>query len=278
MLNLPAPMYCDKGCGGCYNDDLEVDPEKAMTPEQTREVMDFFKREHGTEFITINGRGDIFHPEVRGQTLEKINYAASKGIQSYVFTAGDSLDNEIIETLSGTGTNVMISLLGNDFIDTGFFDRSVHLQPTAYKIKALLSAYTSSFSPVHGTTRIGMNYVISKRDVKDETHVSSLKHVINDHGIFFVCNTNFQGATQEEKELAHRYSDFNLRHSTAVDGICQMGAGSSATVDYDGALFRCPYMKEGSDGNFFTMTPGDVRAILTKYRFDIARSCVVREQ
>jgi hypothetical protein len=122
-----------------------------------------------------------------------------------------------------------------------------------------------------------MNYVISEEDLKDNgKKIQSLKNAANKNGIFFVCNTNFNGFSEEERKLANKYSNFGLEHSTFVDGRCQMGAGSSATVDYDGKLFRCPYMDGNGDGNFVQMSEEEREKVLRNYINDKDYSCVIR--
>ena len=196
--------------------------------------------------------------------MEKIRYAHEQhGIQAYVFTAGNNLDEITCQTLVNSEANIMISLFGNWFIDADFFSGKEY--PTAPKplqnqaeiagnLRRLIRTYREHQNqPEEETTRIGMNYVVSWRDLSDGgAKVRALKQEANDNGIFFVVNTNFQKHPDDEtqrlfEQFAHEYSDFHLRHSTAVNGQCQMGAGSSATIDFDGMLLRCPYMdtKEG---------------------------------
>src|SRR3989338_4174868 len=75
ILNLPARNLCNKRA------------EKVIGDSGNYE----------TKFITINGRGDPFHPNIRQETLEKINYAYKNGIKSYIFTAGNNLDITLSE-------------------------------------------------------------------------------------------------------------------------------------------------------------------------------------
>jgi len=76
--------------------------------------------------------------------------------------------------------------------------------------------------------------------------------------------------------LAMKYSDFGLRHSTAVDGQCQMGAGSSATVDYNGEMYRCPYKKGKGGGRFTRLSENQIKEILDRYMQDRGYACVLR--
>ena len=126
-----------------------------------------------------------------------------------------------------------------------------------------------------------MNYVVSECDLADKTRLVGLKHAANEHGLFFVCNTNFRPHpnfdTQKVLEqIAEEYSNFHYRHSTPVPGQCQMGAGSSATVDYDGMLLRCPYMDNSDgDGRFQEMPMEKIRTVLRSYMLDRSYPCVM---
>ena len=277
ILNLPAINYCEKraemiklsngelqqACKGCVTQGII--PKGRLSINEIKKIIDFFVENYGTRFITINGRGNPFHRDIKKETLEKIEYAFSKGIQSYIFTAGNNLDKKTCKVLAKNKANIMISLFGNRFIDAEFFKgkkysapKGKHMQnekELAENLRNLIKIHKDKsvlFS--NGSTRIGMNYVISETDLADKCKkIKLLKEEIIKNGIFFICNTNFEPhpnlKIQEKlKELAKIYSDFHLSHSTAVEGQCQMGAGSSATVDYDGELYRCPYMDGKGDG------------------------------
>ncbi len=310
ILNLPSANFCEKraelvniegilqsSCLGCItkgiisNDYLGIDDIK--------KVIDYFAEKHRTRFITINGRGDPFHPRLKELNLAKMRYAYDKyGIQAYVFTSGDNLDEQTCQTLAHNDANVMISLYGNQFIDADFFagkEYPVAQRPMqnqakiAENLRRLVGIYKQYSSQSEQgttgqrTTKIGMNYVVSEKDLADgAAKLSALKYAANDNHIFFVVNTNFQRHQDDElqsqmEQLAYEYSDFHLRHSTAINGQCQMGAGSSATVDYDGMLLRCPYMdSEKGDGKFQELSPAELEKVLTKYNQDRLRMCVMR--
>ncbi len=311
ILNLPSANYCEKraeriyvggnyvggklqqSCFGCVTQGIKSADYLGI--EEIKRVLDVFAEQYGTRFITINGRGDPFHPRLKDGNLEKIRYAHGQhGIQAYVFTAGNNLDKRTCQTLADSEANIMISLFGNWFIDADFFTGREY--PTTPKplqnqaeiagnLRRLISTYREHPNqPEEGTTRIGMNYVVSERDLTDAgAKVRALKQAANDSGIFFVVNTNFQKHPDVEtqrlfEQFAHDYSDFHLRHSTAVNGQCQMGAGSSATIDFDGMLLRCPYMdsKEG-DGRFQDLSPEMVKEVLGKYMGDRSYPCVMRK-
>jgi len=121
-------------------------------------------------------------------------------------------------------------------------------------------------------------------ELNDGRNIRELKEAANQNRIFFVCNTPFLknenlGIQRELSEKAQFYTDFNLRHSTAVDGQCQMGAGSSATLDYDGMLLRCPYMDNQTqgDGKFLELSERDRRGVIRRYMADRAFPCVMRK-
>ncbi len=305
ILNLPAANLCEKraervsvggrswqACYGCVSQGIPSGD--ALDIDEIKGIIDFFAEQYGTKFITINGRGDPFHPQLRSDTLEKVRYAQDRwGIQSYVFTAGNNLDERTCETLSDHRANVMMSLFGNRFIDAEFFSGKVY-QPSAKPLqdqlriatnfRQLISTYAAnSNQPAEGTTRLGMNYVVSRSDLRP-TKLRKLKHAANANGIFFVSNMPFQPIplhhTQHALEcLASHYSDFELRHSTEVNGQCQMGAGSSATVDFDGTLLRCPYMDSSQgDGKFRDLIfSGMIQNVLRRYIADRSFPCVMRK-
>ena len=133
-----------------------------------------------------------------------------------------------------------------------------------------------------GITRVCMNYVISDKDIKDKAKkLSKLKIAANKNGISLIVNTNFKRSSDKNKQkhieaIAKKYSDFNLKHTTDVNGICQMGAGSSITVDYDGTILRCPYMdnKDGV-GNFLDLREEDIKKRVKEF-FKNKKSCVMR--
>ena len=306
ILNLPSPNYCEKraekvyvnrrlqqACLGCVTQGIKSRGNLGI--KEIKRIIDFFAEQHGTRFITINGRGDPFNPKLKGDNLEKIRYARQQhNIQPYVFTAGNNLDERTCQFLAANETNVMISLFGNSFIDADFFKRKEY--PNAPKplqnqaeiaknLRGLIQVYREHPNqPKEGTTRIGMNYVVSERDLEEGgAKLMALKQAANENGIFFVCNTNFQKhhstSIQELFEkIAYEYSDFHLRHSNSVDGRCQMGAGSSATIDYDGMLLRCPYMgSEQGNGRFQYLTAEEIRKVLKKYMEDRSYPCVMRK-
>ncbi|HLD98291.1 MAG TPA: hypothetical protein VI815_03115 [Candidatus Nanoarchaeia archaeon] len=306
ILNLPSANYCEKraervvvgkelqqSCFGCITQGIK--PEKYLDIMQIKEVIDFFAINYGTRFISINGRGDPFNPRLKADNLEKITYAKQKyGIQAYVFTAGGNLDKETCDLLAVNETNMMISLFGNRFIDVNFFSGKEYqtspkpLQNQAKiveNLRRLIESYKqNSNQPEEGTTRVGMNYVVTEEDLADNgTKISTLKKSANDHSIFFVVNTRFQKHPNKDtqkafEQFANEYSDFHLRHSTAVNGQCQMGAGSSATIDVDGTLLRCPYMeiKEG-DGKFQDLSQQGLHEVIGKYQKDRLYPCVMRK-
>lgn len=305
VLNLPSANYCEKraemvlvggimqpSCHGCVTQG--IGSKGRLRVEKIKNFIDFFAKEHGTKFVTINGRGDPFHPRLKEDNIEKIRYARDKhGIQSYVFTAGNNLDEATCRFLADHEVNVLISLFGNKFIDADFFAGKEY--PTSKKplqnqaeiaknLRRLIRTFKEHrLQPEEGTTRIGMNYVVSEWDLADGgAKAKALKHTANENGIFFLVNTNFRrhpdDQTQKRFEaLAHKLSDFNLRHSTVVDGICMMGSGPSVTIDCDGTFLACPYVdnKDG-DGKFQELTPEGIKDLLSRYREGRLYSCAIR--
>ncbi len=226
--------------------------------------------------------------------MEKIRYAAEKGIRSYVFTAGDNLDDLTCKELAKYSVSVIISLYGNKFIDADFFDGKQYnsapkplqnQKEIAENLRRLLRAYYESpHQPEEGVTRMGMNYVVSEYDLKDScAKLKALKEAANKAGLFFICNTPFEknsdNLVQARLEvMARQYSNFHLRHSTAVGEQCQMGAGSAATVDYDGTLLRCPYMQTAQgQGKFQELSETERQNVLAEYKADRAFPCVMRK-
>jgi hypothetical protein len=304
VLNLPAANLCEKraevvrlpegtleqSCKGCITQ--KIKPGESLPFDKIKEIIDFFIENYDTKIITINGRGDPFHPELKEESLKKIRYASSKGLLSYAFTAGNNLDEKTCRALAKHGVNVMLSLFGNNFIDAGFFKgkryesssgRLQNQKRIADNLRRLISAYENSNNqPENGITRLGMNYVVSENDMKDKGEkIGSLKEAANENGLFFVCNTNFESHPNLEiqtrlEALAVKYSNFHLRHSTFVNGRCQMGAGSSTTVDFDGEMYRCPYMCGKGDGKFQETDKKQINSILEGYMKDRDYVCVLR--
>lgn len=306
MLNFPSANYCEKraekvyvdgglqqSCYGCVTQGIKS--KDIIDIDEVKRVIDFFAENYGTKFITINGRGDPFNPRLSEDNLEKIRYAHDQwGIQAYVFTAGNNLDDRTCQILAENEANVMISLFGNRFIDEDFFNgKEYPAMPKPFQnqaqiaenLRRLIETYRGSErQPEEGTTRIGMNYVVSQSDLSDGgAKIRALKKAANDNGLFFVGNTDFQkhpdDAVQKAfEQMANQYTDFNLRHSTAVNGQCQMGAGSSATVDFDGTLLRCPYMDSSEgDGRFNILSSERIREVVNVYMADRSFPCVMRK-
>lgn len=309
VLNLPGPNYCEKraelsardgvvqqSCKGCVTQGLGV--TGVMPDNQIRQAIDYFAENYDTQFVTVNGRGDPLHPNVRGQTFLKLQYGRAKGMQGYIFSAGNNLDYYVCKLLADNEVNIMLSLFGNRFIDADFFSgkeypsaegRMQDQATIAENIRNLLGTYKEyekrglwQTQPEAGTTRIGMNYPVQESDLKDRRKLSELKQAANENGVFFVCNTEFVPHADSEiqrqlRELAYGFTDFHISHSTGVDGQCQMGAGSSATVDYNGTLYRCPYMSGPGEGNFFSADDNQRRKILTGYLKDREYACVMRK-
>ncbi|NQU78268.1 hypothetical protein HQ545_00710 [Candidatus Woesearchaeota archaeon] len=304
ILNMPSANYCEKSselveldmgvleqaCKGCVTQGIKINERLSMS--EIKQVIDYFSANYDAKFITINGRGNPLHPRLTDETMEKIKYSNTKGIQSYIFTAGNNLDVRTCNFLAENETNVMISLFGNRFIDDEFFagkEYQASKKPLqnqaeiARNLRRLISTYEDHPNrPTESTTRLGMNYVVSINDLDDDGQkVARLRMSANENRIFFICNTDFQPHpnldTQKRlEELAKRHSDFGLAHSTSVNGQCQMGAGSSATVDYDGELYRCPYMCGKGDGKITKLSGNDTKQVLLGYLRDRDYSCILR--
>ncbi len=289
ILNLPAPFYCNKGCEDCVTREersMREERKGRLPLELVTGYIEFFAKNYDTRFITINGRGNPFHAEVKHETLDKIAYAYSRGIQSFVFTAGNNLDEEVCQSLARQEVNVIMSLFGNDFIDRGFFEGTAYKGEDALiaeNLRRLIRTYRSSHNqPEEGTTRLGMNYVVSEGDLRDQNKLIGLKEAANENGLFFVCNVNFIPHPDPKirgqlMRLALKNSNFNLAHSTFVDGRCQMGAGSSVTIAADGEVYRCPYMLEGEEGKITEISNQHLAEILAGYLNDRRYMCVLRE-
>ena len=308
VLNLPDANICEKrkeqvklqdgttrqACLGCVTQ--EFHGGRRMRQENVIEIISYFAKLHGTGVLTINGRGDPFHPRLKQMTLDKIMFASSFGIRSYVFTAGQNLDSETCRILAECGTNVMISLFGNQFLDAEFFQgrqysESPPLQneaEIAHNLRTLIEAYhtfgVSMPRLIEDTTRIGMNYVVSESDLKDGgAKLRALKEAAEANGIFFICNTEFHLDPNSEKyhtlkALARENSSFNLEHSTADErGQCMVGAGAAVTIDYDGTMFRCPYMNGKGDGHFLEMDDAARENVISTYLQDVGYACALRK-
>jgi sulfatase maturation enzyme AslB (radical SAM superfamily) len=281
ILNLPDMNCCEKNCKGCVVNDVKYDEKKRMSLEEIKEIISYFSMMYGTRIITINGRGDPFHPKVKEYTQEKIRTAFGSGMMSYVFTAGDNLDEEMCEFLAKRDVNVMISLFGNKFIDADFFNgKDYGEKEIVDNLRMLIKSMKGRSKK--GFTNVGMNYVVSEEDLKNKKKVRQLKKAANKNGIFFVCNLDFFPPKDEKlllklKKFAKNNSDHDLPHSTFVDNRCQMGAGSSVTVDYDGTFFRCPYLTGEGDGNYFKMDSEERKKMVEKYIADREYSCVFRK-
>jgi len=283
MLNLPAAFLCERSCAGCIanHDDIAKKEMLGRLPRWSLyDVISLFAKRFGTRHITINGRGDPLHPLIRNETLGKINYAFTLGLGAYLFTSGSNLDIKACRLLAAHKTNVMISLFGNRFIDAGFFEGKRYEGEKgriAANIRMLMHAYKATDEPGDGLTRIGMNYVVQESDLERSGRLRKLHEAAADNGIFFICNTSFSERCDTLREFARENSDFSLPHSTAVDGICQMGAGASITVAANGDIYRCPYMLEGSDGNIRGMTEEGIRAIIARHRAGDGFACTLRK-
>lgn len=295
ILNLPAMFLCEKMCSGCYFTDQEANHNRRLGVDKINQVIDYFQESYDIKFITINGRGDPFHPSLVEETLGKIAYASLLGIKSYVFTAGDNLNDDAIATLVEREANVMISLFGNKFIDAGFFEGkgyrgeqkvitdNLRALIEAYRTNGVLNSWYDVVSEEgissERVTRIGMNYVVSEKDLEDETRIKELKQAVNEAGMFFVVNVDFKSNNQRLQEIVNKYSNFQIPHSTAINGICRMGAASSATVDYDGTIYKCPYMTKDGEGNFFErLRDGTLANVLNNFARNEGYSCVLRNK
>ncbi|MFH1400579.1 MAG: hypothetical protein ABIH41_03605, partial [Nanoarchaeota archaeon] len=125
ILNLPSANYCEKraeriyadgalqqSCQGCVTQHIKTRNQLGI--DAIKGAIDYFAQHYDTRFITINGRGDPFHPRLKEDNLEKIRYAHEQhSIQAYVFTAGNNLDDRTCQILAEHEANVMISLYGN---------------------------------------------------------------------------------------------------------------------------------------------------------------------
>jgi sulfatase maturation enzyme AslB (radical SAM superfamily) len=287
ILNLPAPFHCTKKCTGCIargKTRLEAAGKKDWS--KMKPFVEYFSDEHGTRFISINGRGDPFHPSVRDETMEKIRYVRGMGIQSLVFSSGDNLDDEVIGFLIEHEVNVMISLFGNGFVDAELFDDKrygAEDRKIADSVMKLVKANGRNLPRLRGTTRVGMNYVLSPGDLQQPSRMINLRKAAVENDVFFICNLNFVPEKDEEVRerlmvLAEENSNFRMHHSTEVDGVCRMGAGSSLTIAANGDIYLCPYMFENSDGNVFELSLGEIRGIIEEHRGMRPVRCVLRDR
>ncbi len=302
ILNLPDANLCEKraevvigesgeleqACLGCITQGIVVSEMLSMS--DIKSVIVFFADNYGTKFITINGRGDPLHPKLRERTLEKIRYAAEKGIQSYIFTAGQNLDWITCRILADYGVTVMMSLFGNKFIDADFFDgkeyseaegRLQNQAKIAENFRRLIKIYREHTNqPEKRTSRLGMNYVVSERDILDGAEkLRKLREAAHKNGIVLIVSTNFEPHpdTEIQKKLVQLVrQNTDTVYSTGVGGQCQMGAGSSATVDFNGQMYRCPYMRCRREGNFLRLTEDKRKEVIAKYLQSRDYACVVR--
>lgn len=305
ILNLPSANLCEKrgefvlyngerkqACEGCITQGLAL--KKALGVNQILPIIDYFSRKYQTRFITINGRGDPLHPLLRELNLQKIKYSFDKyKIQTYLFTAGQNLDSVTVKFLVKNKVNVIISLFGNKFIDADFFSGKEYASPKpplqneqtiAENLRRLIAAYKDQTDLPFGITRIGMNYVLTVRDIEDGfIQVKALKEAANKNGVSFVCNIPFLKNSDPKiqnilETKSKELSNFHLPHTTTVEGYCQMGAGSSATIDYDGMLLRCPYLSSAlGQGYFHELLEGEKDALLHAYMTERTYPCVMRK-
>ncbi|MFC1753159.1 hypothetical protein ACFL96_07160 [Thermoproteota archaeon] len=286
ILNLPDARLCAHGCPECITSDFDADFDKRISIDRFKEVIDFFHENYDIKWITRHGYGDVFHRKLAEMTLDVINYSSSKGIKSFIFTAGDNLYENVCNSLAENQVNIMISLLGNPWFDAEFFNRK---QPNgkqtviADNIRRLIMKYQENgvLNPEKGKTRIGLNYVGSEDDVNDETRLKELKIAANDNGLYFLCNTNFNTHPNPKIQekivgLSRKYADFNHPHSILIRGQCRMGARSAATVNYKGTMYNCPYLDDKGDGNFFDMTDTERKTIIEGYKNDTETQCGLR--
>jgi MoaA/NifB/PqqE/SkfB family radical SAM enzyme len=307
ILNMPAANECEKrkqlimapsgelvpACGICVTQ-LILDKNR-ISPNQIRQVIDYFAQNHETKFITIPGEGNPLHPKVKQETLDKIRYASSKGIQAYTFNAGNGLDEKTCQILADNKTNVMMSLRGNPFIDADFFRGKQYPSSTgklqnqariAEMFRRLIKTYQdNSNQPEQGTTRLGMNYTVTEIDLRDNGRkLTDLRKAAEDNGIFVVANTEFDlySNPQTNQETKKRLGALTFGHSTSVNGVCQMGAGWSITISPEGYILRCPYLgKEMSRGNLFTKSKeldyNLIERVLGEFKTERKYACVLRQ-
>ncbi len=303
ILNLPDANLCEKRAELVVSDNGELEQSckgcvtqgilrgNMLSMDEIKEAIDYFARNYGTQFITINGRGDPFHPNLKERTLEKIGHAAELGIQSYVFTAGGNLDEQVCTDLADNRVNVMMSLFGNRFIDADFFEGKSYSTSTgriqnqsliAENLRRLIRTYREHADQPfgEGVTRLGMNYVVSESDLAgDAERVKKLREAAHKNGIVFIASTNFEPHPDASTQMA--IASFVREHtdtvySTGVGGQCQMGAGSSVTMDFNGQLYRCPYMNGRGDGNFLKLPDGKKEEVVRGYLRSRGYACVVR--
>jgi hypothetical protein len=216
--------------------------------------------------------------------MHKISCASELGIQALLFTSGDHVDPELAASLARHRSNLVVSLFGNPFVDADFLaDHTVHpafSEPAARGLYYLMSAY--ALEPESESTRIAFNYVVSESDLRDPTRLAALKVAIESHGFCLVCNTDFFPEKYHADvwaalgRLAIEYSTLGNPHTTVVDGVCQMGAGSSFTIAANGDIYRCPYLVGNPDGNITVISPEELDGLISKYKLHREFACVFR--
>ena len=304
ILNLPGEFHCEKieeirqtpgglwvqSCKDCVAE-KEI-PKRRLPSGKLNEIIDHFSANYGTKFIAIPGRGNPLHPKVREETLEKIRYASTKGLQSYIFSASNGLTEDICRTLAEKGTNVMMSLRGNPFIDSAFFSGKQYPSSTgnkqneariAERFRRLIKAYQESPNqPEPGTTRLAMNYVVTETDLTDNgKKIKDLRQATSDNGILLVTNSEFDIYTNKRMspETKERILSLTSPHSTTVNGQCRMGARSSLTIDSDGTVLPCPYFPNWRGyGN--VLTPDgklNIELLNRILPYNSGKACILRE-
>jgi MoaA/NifB/PqqE/SkfB family radical SAM enzyme len=302
MLNLPGPNLCGKrlewrvdddgelrqSCEGCVTQPLG-NRAHWLDDETVRGLIDRFAARYETRWVTVTGWGDPFHPVVKPQTLLKVAFAHERGLGSYLFTAGDNLDQATCDFLARTKTDVMLSLYGNPFLDARFFEGKTAYSSgrgriqdearIAHSFRRLIASLRQEPLPA-GLTRVGMNYVLTKRDLRDQSRVQELKAAANEHGVYFVANLDFKQNPDEkvQERLVSLAQSVNgsRAHSTMVHGHCRMGVGS-VTVAYDGTLYACPYLSGEGDGNINLLDEAGLDWIVRGYMADRRFACAYRK-
>jgi len=175
---------CPHDCFHCYTDKLK----KTLTLEEIKHVIDQIAEMGGGKAIDYLGEGE---PTIDKDFFEIIEYTASKGIQPVIFTdaATKMRDIDFVRRVKKTGASVVPkcdSLFNPEYQNWVVGDKTDKYFEQRNEALKLLMKEGFNKKEKNGTTRLGFDMVISRKNVQE---VAKTLRFCRDNNLWVIFST-----------------------------------------------------------------------------------------